>query len=467
MPTAHELALLNAAREAEITTREELANFMGQMSHESAGLTRLEEGFRYTRGVDAIPVSAAFREGRETLEAARVAALEGRPQELGRLMYGNRMGNDDAGDGYRYRGRSYVMLTGEENYRAAGAALDMDLVGNPELAADRANAPEIALWYWRQRVPAADRDDVSAASRSINGGDNGLADRHNRVDAWRAQLTPEFLADVDAGRVQAGAPIGPLVGQPAMADGGLRRLETGADVRNLQEDLRDLNVQGARNQPLRVNGTFDAATERAVRNFQTQQELPVTGRANADTLERVQDAVERREQQPGPLPRAHPDGRQRERGEQPPLAPGRRASAEEASDERVAQTSTHPLYGQAEAAVRRLDESMGRQYDNTSACMAGSLACLAKQNGFERIDHALLSIQSEQTRAGERVFIVQGDPADPAKRRTQMQTQEAIAVPVEESLQRLTALEQAAPQQTQTQQLDQSQQQQASRIVLA
>ena len=100
--------------------------------------------------------------------------------------------------------------------------------------------------------------------------------------------------------------------------------------------------------------------------------------------------------------------------------------------------------------------------------MHGRQPCVpCKQNGFDRIDHALLSIQTEQTRAGERVFIVQGDPADPAKRRAQMQTQDAIAVPPEESLKRLTAFEQASPQQTQTQQLDQSQQQQASRIVLA
>ena len=110
---------------------------------------------------------------------------------------------------------------------------------------------------------------------------------------------------------------------------------------------------------------------------------------------------------------------------------------------------------------------MGRQYDNASACMAGSIACLAKQNGFERIDHVLLSIQSEETRAGERVFIVQGDPADPAKRRTQMQTQDAIAVPVEESLQRLTALEQAAPLRAQSEQLSQTQDQQAPRRTIA
>ena len=117
--------------------------------------------------------------------------------------------------------------------------------------------------------------------------------------------------------------------------------------------------------------------------------------------------------------------------------------------------------------MRRLDESMGRTYDVTSERMSGSLAILAKQNGFDRIDHVLLSIQSEQTRAGEKVFIVQGDPADPAKRRAHMQTQDAIAVPPEESLKRLTALEQSSPQQMQTEQLAQSQQQEAPRKVLA
>ena len=127
----------------------------------------------------------------------------------------------------------------------------------------------------------------------------------------------------------------------------------------------------------------------------------------------------------------------------------------------------HPLHRDALGAVQRLNASLNINDERATACMAGSLACLAKQNGFDRIDHALLSIQSEQTRAGEKVFIVQGDPADPAKRRAHMQTQDAIAVPPEESLKRLTALEQASPQQTQTQQLEQSQQQEAPRKVLA
>ena len=163
MPNEHEISMLRAARGAGLTSREEMANFMAQMSHESTGFTRLEESFRYTQGVHQIPVRSAWREGEQALEAARQEALQGRPQELGRLMYGGRMGNDDAGDGYLYRGRGYTQLTGENNYRAAATALNLDLVENPALAADRGNSEQIAIWFWQNEVPEQDRDDVRRA----------------------------------------------------------------------------------------------------------------------------------------------------------------------------------------------------------------------------------------------------------------------------------------------------------------
>lgn len=302
MPNENELSLLRAAREAGITSREETANFMAQMGHESAGFTRLEEGFRYTRGIHQIPVRSAWREGAEALESARLEALQGRPQELARLMYGNRMGNDDAGDGYQYRGRGYTQLTGESNYAAAGQALEMDLTGHPGLAADRGNAERIALWFWQHQIPEHDRDDVSKATRAINNGENGLEDRLNRYDAWHAVLTPAFIADVDANRVRAGAPVLPTAERPAMEDGALRRLETGEEVRQLNEQLRGLDIRAEQNRRVPAGDSFTRETEQAVRRFQEQNALPVTGRADPSTLQEIDRAREQRE------PQAH-DGR--------------------------------------------------------------------------------------------------------------------------------------------------------------
>ncbi|NUO75002.1 MAG: lytic enzyme [Lysobacter sp.] len=309
MPTENEIEMLRAARAAGITTREEMANFMAQLGHESGGFTRMEEGFRYTQGIQQIPVDSAHREGDAALEAARRQALAGRPEELARLMYGGRMGNDDAGDGYLYRGRGYTQLTGESNYRDAGRALDLDLVDNPDLAAERGNAQRIALWYWEQRVPQAQRDDVSGATLAINNGENGLADRLNRYDAWHALLTPEFITELDAGRVQAGAGVLPAEGRPAMEDGALRRLETGPEVGELQEKLRTLDIRDDRNRALVVNDRFGGPTEQAVRRFQEQNDLAVTGRADPATLQAIELAIERQRQQNEPVPRpAHETG---------------------------------------------------------------------------------------------------------------------------------------------------------------
>jgi putative chitinase len=297
MPNEYEISMLRAARDAGITSREEMANFMAQMGHESTGFTRLEEGFRYTRGIHQIPVRSAWREGEQALEAARQEALQGRPQELGRLMYGGRMGNDDAGDGYLYRGRGYTQLTGENNYQAAETALNLALVENPALAADRGNAEQIAIWFWQNEVPAQDRDDVSRATQAINNGENGLDDRLNRYDAWHAVLTPEFITEFDAGHVRAGTTVAPAAGRPAMEDGALRRLESGDEVRQLNDDLRTLNIRTDRNRSVPAGDVFTRETEQAVRRFQEQQSTPVTGRADPATLESIGHSLQQHRNQ--------------------------------------------------------------------------------------------------------------------------------------------------------------------------
>ncbi len=208
MTTEREAQLLRDAYAAGITRPRELANFMAQVGHESGGLERLEEGFRYTRSAEQISgnVRSALRQGRDALEAARLEALAGRPEALAELMYGGRMGNSEPGDGYLYRGRGYMQLTGKHQYAAAGEALALDLVGNPDLAARPEHASRIATWYWQQNVPPGSREDARAAGASINGTDppNGLDDRMQRFERWARELTPDRIQTLsDARAVEA------------------------------------------------------------------------------------------------------------------------------------------------------------------------------------------------------------------------------------------------------------------------
>lgn len=209
MPLDRETQVLTDATAAGITRPKELANFMAQVTHESNGLNRLEESFRYTRNISQIPVPAAWRDGPEVLDSARKQALMGKPEHLAELMYGGRNGNDEPGDGWKYHGRGYVPLVGKDNYRAAGEALDLDLVKQPELAADPQHASKIAAWYWENRVPEDARDDVRAATQALNGRLGGLEDRENRFEDWQRRLTPDVmqrLADGNVGRPQDAPP---------------------------------------------------------------------------------------------------------------------------------------------------------------------------------------------------------------------------------------------------------------------
>jgi predicted chitinase len=147
--------LNNAMREAGINTPARQAAFIAQLGHESGN-------FRYSE------------------EIASGAAYEGRRD----------LGNTQPGDGERFKGRGYIQLTGRANYAAAGRALGLDLVNNPQLAARPENAARIAAWFWNSRGlnAKADAGDFAGITRSINGGTNGAADRNQRYQAALAAL---------------------------------------------------------------------------------------------------------------------------------------------------------------------------------------------------------------------------------------------------------------------------------------
>ena len=118
-----------------------------------------------------------------------------------------------------------------------------------------------------------------------------------------------------------------------------------------------------------------------------------------------------------------------------------------APKEQSGEALRHPLHEQADKLVRQMDRDMGRQSDVHSERMAASAARLAKESGFDRIDHVLLSNATASKGAGETVFVVQGDAADPAHLRAHMSTQKAVDTPVEQSVQELARLETSTQQQ--------------------
>jgi predicted chitinase len=173
---------------AGITDPRERAMFMAQMDHETGGFRNMEESFAYRNAEQVMSVSASAR--RQGSKAVSEALLQG-PRALAEMMYGGRMGNTQPGDGYRYRGRGFVQLTGRANYAEAGKALGLDLVSNPELAASPEVAAKVATWYWSQKgaASAARAGDVSAVTRLINGGSNGLSARDAQYQSYLAQAS--------------------------------------------------------------------------------------------------------------------------------------------------------------------------------------------------------------------------------------------------------------------------------------
>lgn len=160
------------------------AHFLAQVLHESGLLRVVEENLNYS--------AARLREiFRKYFTPAQAQQYAGRPQAIGSRVYGGRLGNgpEASGDGFRYRGRGLIQLTGKENYRRFADWLGVDVVAQPDLVAER-YAVHSAVFYWTLRAitEPADADDVREVTRRINGGTIGLADRVQLLDRAKRAL---------------------------------------------------------------------------------------------------------------------------------------------------------------------------------------------------------------------------------------------------------------------------------------
>ncbi len=168
-------AITASMAEFDISTPARQAAYLAQLAHESGELSRMEEGLGYSpsRIMEVFP--------RYVCSWADAEKLSKSPERLASRVYANRMGNGDetSGDGYRYRGRGPIQITGRDNYRLAGSALHLPLLDKPELLATVDAGSRAAAWYWFSHGcnALADVGDFMAITRKINGGTNGYTER--------------------------------------------------------------------------------------------------------------------------------------------------------------------------------------------------------------------------------------------------------------------------------------------------
>lgn len=174
VPEEYRAALADAMELYEITTPKRVTAFIAQIAHESARFTRMVESLNYSpqRLLQVFPKYFL------PAEAIQFAHDERR---IANRVYGGRMGNgtEATGDGFRFRGRGFIMLTGRNSYRNAGKHLGEPLEDEPERAAQPNIAALIAADYWATRGcnDLADADKYETITRTINGGLNGHEDR--------------------------------------------------------------------------------------------------------------------------------------------------------------------------------------------------------------------------------------------------------------------------------------------------
>ena len=165
----------------DINTKERVAGFLAQCGHESGEFKILVENLNYSsKGL--LTVFKKYFTPEQAEQYAR------KPEMIGNRVYANRMGNSDetSGDGFKYRGRGILQVTGKENYTSCSFFLyeDNRLALHPELLEQPLDAIKSACWFWTKNNLNVwcDKKDIVTLTKRINGGTNGLEDRIKKFD---------------------------------------------------------------------------------------------------------------------------------------------------------------------------------------------------------------------------------------------------------------------------------------------
>jgi putative chitinase len=173
----------------ELNTPLRLAHFLAQAGHESGGFKLVNENLNYgTKGLLGI-----FKKYFPTEEKAKL--YERKPEKIANLVYGSRMGNgaETTGEGYKFRGRGYIQLTGKDNYKAFDAVVTESIVDNPDLVATKYPLLSAAWFFHKNGLhKIADKGATDAVvtevTKRVNGGTIGLQDRIKHFKEYYALL---------------------------------------------------------------------------------------------------------------------------------------------------------------------------------------------------------------------------------------------------------------------------------------
>jgi len=242
----------------EINTPNRIAGFFAQCGHESMNFTALSENLNYRAETLEKLFSKYFsKAGRNAADYAK------QPEKIANVIYGGRMRNTEEGDGWRFRGRGVIQLTGRDNYTSFGLSVDM----TPEQVIDyvqtKKGALESACWYWNSRKIniACDEGDIVKMTKLVNGGTIGLEDRRKHYEAALAVL--------------GGAVPAPIANAAAIP-GVLKKGSTGENVKRMQAELG-----------LEADGVFGSGTESAVKKWQAANGLAADGIVGPKTLAKL------------------------------------------------------------------------------------------------------------------------------------------------------------------------------------
>ena len=172
----------------EINTPLRLAHFLAQCGHESGGFKVVSENLNY----GAAGLQSIFKKY-FTAESAK--EYERKPEKIANIVYANRMGNGNqaSGEGYKFRGRGFIQLTGKDNYTSFDKVVEDDIIANPELVATKYPLLSAAWFFHKNGLhkiadEGATDDVVTKVTKRVNGGTIGLPDRIKHFNEYNNLL---------------------------------------------------------------------------------------------------------------------------------------------------------------------------------------------------------------------------------------------------------------------------------------